>query len=75
MSFRVLLCDSEESLEIETSLPFAPFVGLMLQLPWRGDDYGAVDTVYWNGLKQAFEIYFAEEDTYTINESAPKGGR
>lgn len=52
-----LLCNDEEGDETIT-LPFPPFVGLNLQLPWRQGDYGEVDEVYWDHETARFEVFF-----------------
>lgn len=58
--FSVRLMDLDEH-EADIILPFAPFVGLCLRVPWLGMDFRTVDEVYWMDDSERFEVYFAEE--------------
>jgi hypothetical protein len=42
----------------DTTLPFAPFVGLQIVPPWS-TEYMSVEEVLWDAEAGAFEIYLA----------------
>ena len=43
-------------------LPFPPFYGLFLRLPWRDMDYCEVDHICWDEEAKEFQVFFDESD-------------
>lgn len=60
MNFTVKLFCNDEDGQAEIQLPFPPFIGLMLRIPWRQMDYGEVEKVYWADDENRFEVFFKE---------------
>ena len=43
-------------------LPFPPFYGLFMKLPWRDMDYCEVDHICWDEETKEFQLFFDERD-------------
>jgi hypothetical protein len=69
--FKVVLLESDDDKHAELRLPFAPFPGLWLQVPWRGGDFAELTDVYWSGTDGWFEVFIESP----IDEEPVKAAR
>ncbi len=60
VNYKVLLFDDagEDVTPSETTLPFVPYPGLHLRVPFRNMDHAKINGVYWDDEKELFEVFF-----------------
>ena len=57
MNYSINLKSYEGEDECNITLPFIPYPGLHLKVPFARMDYQKIDAVYWDSKKQQFEVF------------------
>lgn len=58
MTYATTLLSHDANKKAEVRLPFVPVAGMLLMAPFERNDYRKVHEVYWDHVKEQFEVYF-----------------
>ena len=60
--FNVLLLEIHSDKQSDEMMPFIPFPGLWVKIPWRGMDYMQISDVYWDQEANRFEAFVGMDE-------------